>query len=275
MLGQALMAEARGGGGDPVGVARAGADICFDIGDSHALRRALSETAPQVVINAAALTNLEQCERKPAVAWKINAHAVGVMAEACRETRTRFVHLSTDHYYTGDGVLLHDEAAPVTLVNEYARSKHAAEALALHHPEALVVRTNIAGWRGWPGRPTFLEWLVSAIETDRPITLFSDYYTSTLDARTCAAHVLRLIDLSATGILNVAARDVASKEEFAIALAQALGLNLKQTTRGNVRELQPRRAESLGLDVSHAERLLGLTLPNTRQVITNLLAARH
>ena len=74
------------------------------------------------------------------------------------------MYVSTDHYWQGDGRLLHAEDAPIQLVNEYARSKHAGERFALSGSgPSLALRTNIVGVRGWKGRPTFAEWAVGAI----------------------------------------------------------------------------------------------------------------
>ncbi len=63
------------------------------------------------------------------------------------------MQISTDHYFCGQGDLKHDESAPVTLLNEYARTKYAGEAFALTNPEACVIRTNVVGFRGWEVRP--------------------------------------------------------------------------------------------------------------------------
>jgi len=74
------------------------------------------------------------------------------------------VHVSTDHYYTASNNIYHSEEDEVAPMNEYATSKLAGENLALTSPQALVLRTNIIGKRGWKNRPNFAEWVVNNLK---------------------------------------------------------------------------------------------------------------
>ena len=136
------------------------------------------------------MTDLAACEADPAAAYAVNARAVAILAESCRTHGCRLVQVSTDHYFTGDGAGLHDERSPVRFLNDYARSKFAGEAFALSLPNALVLRTNITGFRGWPDKPTFAEWSFTTITQGMPITLFDDSDTSTMDAHGFARALL-------------------------------------------------------------------------------------
>jgi dTDP-4-dehydrorhamnose reductase len=226
------------------------------------------------VVNCAAVTDLDLCERQPTTAYLVNTRAAGLIAGASAEIGARCVHVSTDHFFTGDGAMLHDEAAPVRLINEYARSKYAGEALALTVPETLVVRTNLTGWRCWVGRATFLEWAVGALERGEAISGFADFYTSTLDADTLANAIFDLVAADAGGLFNVAARTAMDKASFLRNLARTLGLPAEGIRDGSVRLLPTPRAESLGLDVRKAEAVLGYRLPDVMDVIAALVRAR-
>jgi dTDP-4-dehydrorhamnose reductase len=273
MLGQALVREARKRGHTVVGASRKGAECAVDLADRRAVGRAIAQTAPTHVINAAGLTDLDACEKDPAAAYTVNAGSVALMAEACRDRQIQLVQVSTDHFFTGDGDRKHDENAPVQLVNEYARSKHAGEQFALALPGALAVRTNVAGLRGWPGRPTFFEWAADALARRAPLSLFDDFFTSTIDAGALAVAIMDLTEADAAGLLNVASREVANKKRFVEALASAMGITLDWTTTGKVAALPVKRAESLGLDVTRAEALLGYRLPDLAAVTAALAAA--
>lgn len=275
MLGQALMAEAAARGQNAVGVARRGAERSCDLTDADALADLFAATSPTLVVNCAALTDLARCEADPAAAFAVNAHAVALLAERCRVHSARLVQVSTDHFFTGDGRAAHDEAAVPRLVNDYARSKFAGEAFALSLPDALVLRTNVTGPRGWEGKPTFAEWLIGAIERDEPLTLFDDYFTSTLDSRGFARACFALMDRKASGLLNLASSQIASKLEFATALASRMGRDLARARAGSVRSLAPRRAESAGLDVRKAETLLGCRLPGLADVVDALVTEKQ
>ncbi len=276
LLGQALKAEANRRRRHALGVARhAEGGLSLDLTDEAALRALLDQAQPALVVNAAANTSLDDCERRPAEAYLVNTRLPGVLARLCSQRGVRLVHVSTDHYYCGRSNQLHDEHHPVVLVNEYARGKYAAEALVATCPDALILRTNIVGFRGWTDRPTFAEWALDALQTGNPFNGYSDMWTSSIDVDRFAAALFDLVDLGATGVLNVAAREATSKLEFIQALAVALGLDasIVRPTR-LVSHCGTARANALGLDVSRAEALLGRRLPSAAEV-TAALAHVH
>ena len=89
----------------------------------------------------------------------------------------------------------HSETDQVTLVNEYARTKFAGEAMALTSPHALVLRTSIVGIRG--GQPlSAAEWAIQAVSNDEEMTLFHDAWTSSIDTPSFAEGRLRPVFLN-------------------------------------------------------------------------------
>jgi dTDP-4-dehydrorhamnose reductase len=267
LLGQALMAEARLRDWSCMGGARHGANYDVDVTDGAALEAVIRGCSPQVIVNCVAVTDHRACEQAPGRAYLVNARAPALLAELSAELGVLLVHISTDHYYTGDGHTPHDEHAPVRLVNEYARTKFAGERMVLTNPAALVVRTNFVGLRHWPDRPTFAEWALEMITNKRPMTLFDDFFTSSIHAPACAAAILDLISAGTNGLINVASSQVSSKLAFVQALAQQLTTCIDQAGVGSVRQIVPRRAESLGLDVTRAQQVLGRTLPGLQETV--------
>ena len=268
-LGSALLAAAAARGVAATGAARSGAEHVFDAEDAASLAAVFSAVKPDQVINCVALTDLNICERDPATCWLVNARFAGLVASA--SDGARLLHVSTDHFFTDGGSRAHDETAPVTLVNEYARAKYAAESLVLAHGDALVVRTNVVGWRGWPGRPTFVEWAAGALRRGEAISGFDDFFTSSIDAPALAGAMLDLAVKPVRGLLNVASSEVANKRQFIAALAQAMGVARPNLSKASVATLPVRRAESAGLDVTRAEALLGRQLPGLYAVVEALV----
>ena len=272
LLGQALMAELARRGRPAVGLSRrAGLDLTA-LRSPQALSQALQPHAPTLVVNAAALTQLEYCEQHPDEACALHARLPALLAAWSRDTAVPWVQVSTDHYHACHENRLHDEDAPVLLLNHYARSKHAGENIALQCPHALVLRTNIVGRRGWVGQPSFAEWALQALQSGQPFLGYTDCWASSMEAGQCAAALLDLVDLKARGLLNVACRESSSKADFIAGLARAMGLD----SRGLQRQRWPGtglpRANALGLDVRRAETLLGHPLPQAHQVALALAA---
>lgn len=273
LLGQALRVEACNRGYQVYGFARSGADVNLDIRDTRRFLDALGHLQPKCIINAAALINLDECERNPARADEINALSVKNIANYCQKHDVKLVQISTDHYFSGDGMALHDEEAEVQLLNVYAKSKYQGEFFAQSAPNSLILRTNIVGFRGWIGRPTFVEWAIAALSEASPVTLFDDFFTSSIHVKAFADSLFDLLDKNASGIINLAARDVASKADFLLKLAHQLELPVSGCTFGSVHsDGGVLRADSLGLDVSKAEAILGYPLPKIDEVIAELAA---
>ena len=204
------------------------------------------------------------------MAWATNARPLAFLAEWARLYDRRLLHISTDHYYVDGGRMAHDELAPIILVNEYARTKFAGEALALTVSHSLVLRTSIVGIRRWT-RQTFAEWAIDLVEQDGSAQLFHDAYTSSIDVTSFVRASLDLLEKGARGLYNLAAREIYSKEAFVREVAAQLGRPLSHATVASVDTLLTRRASCLGLDVRRAQGQLGYALPTLSDVVSSVL----
>lgn len=271
LLGPALIEAGQARGADVLGAARRGADVKLDLEDHAAIDAVLNRLRPRVVINAAALTQIDTCEADPDRAFRVNADAVRLLVQGCRAWGASLVQISTDHFFVGDGAKAHDETDNVELVNEYAKTKFAGERFALELPGALVVRTNIVGLRRRDGHTPFGTWAIDAIINREPLTLFDDVFFSPLHVRVLANAVYDLLVAGAEGVVNVVGRGAISKAAFIQRLAMGLGVELDWVEHGSVAELATRRADSLVLDAARAERLLAYPLPQSHEAADALL----
>jgi dTDP-4-dehydrorhamnose reductase len=98
----------------------------LDITDREQVIKQIKELKPDLVINAAAYTSVDQCEDEQELAYRVNGHAPGHIAEACASVNARLVHYSTDYVFDGSRKE-YGEADPVGPVNVYGRSKLAGE----------------------------------------------------------------------------------------------------------------------------------------------------
>jgi len=272
MLGQAIIREAALRGIKALGAARKNSDIILDVSDISGLASTLRGVKPDVVINTVAEVNLATCENNPGLAYTVNARPAAILAKLAQETGVYFIQISTDHYYTGDNPVQHKEEERVQILNEYARTKYAGEKFALTCPTALVVRTNIVGFRGNQLAPTFVEWIIDTLNSHEEITLFRDYYTSSIDVPCFVGILYDLLDLRPAGVINIASRECFSKKDFILKIAAALGYSRFACRDGSVIESSViPRANNLGLDISKAEQLLQKSMPDLDQVVTGLL----
>ncbi len=270
MLGRSLVSLGRKLGHEITGIARNNADIRLDLTDRDAVTSAIVRENPDAVINAAAMIEFAKCEADPDAAFAINAEAVLTLRNVCDQSGARLIHISTDQFFSGDGNKAHDEDSPVREINQYGSSKLAGEKNALAFPNSLVIRTNITGPRNGKPPLTFFEWCLDIIRNDGEAVLFDDYFSSTLSVRQLSRAIYELLDKQATGLLNVACREVSSKKDFVERLAQRMGRELTHARAGNAASMKMKRAESAGLDVARAEAVLGHHLPTLDEVAGDL-----
>ena len=272
MLGQEIMSIAKHRGFTVTGLARKSADINIDLTDTKKLKAVLDKNSVDIIVNAAALVSIEACQELPDEAFEINGKLVSVLADFCERKGIKLIQISTDHYFDEDGKYAHRETDQVKLVNEYARTKYAGEIFASALGEALILRTNIVGFRGCSYRPTFLEWLIDRLRNRRPLKMYTDVFHSPIDVNSFAHGVFDLEGCDTTGTVNLAGSEVVTKETFIRAVAKELEIELDWVRTGSAPKEGVPRANSMGLDVSLAESVLGYKLPSVFHVVKKLLA---
>ena len=114
----------------------------LDITDEPAVRAAVSQYDADLIINAAAYTDVEGAEADEETATRVNADGPAVLARVCAERGLRLVHVSTAYVFPGDATSPYAEDEPVAPRSAYGRSKAAGEhAVLTSHAQAWVVRT--------------------------------------------------------------------------------------------------------------------------------------
>jgi dTDP-4-dehydrorhamnose reductase len=114
-----------------------------DLTKPEALRDVIRRVSPQVIINAAAYTNVDKAESEPELAWKVNGEAPGVMAEEAKQLRAAFIHYSTDYVFDGTKGLPYVETDLPNPLNVYGQTKLEGERLVQEVGGAfLIFRTS-------------------------------------------------------------------------------------------------------------------------------------
>jgi dTDP-4-dehydrorhamnose reductase len=164
MLGRDLVTALRAGGHEVTAPGRAD----LDVRDPGAVRAAVG--VHDVVVNAAAWTDVDGAESAYAEALAVNGDAVGVLATSCAEAGARLLHLSTDYVFAGDATSPYPEDAPTDPINAYGRSKLAGEVPVLD-AGGYVVRT--AWLYGAHGR-NFVTTMLRLAETRDHVEVVTD-----------------------------------------------------------------------------------------------------
>ena len=114
-----------------------------DLADPQAAAAVVAGYAPDVIVNAAAYTAVDKAESEPELANRINADAVGALADTARSLGALLVHYSTDYVFDGSKATAYVETDPTAPLNVYGASKLAGEqAIAASGCDYLLLRTT-------------------------------------------------------------------------------------------------------------------------------------
>ena len=269
MLGSDLVFLLTAAGYDVL--ARPRADL--DITDSSAVARELRELRPDVLVNCAAFTKVDDCESDPR-AFQVNAEAVANLADACGHVGAQLVQISTDFVFDGARQEPYREDDPVNPTSAYGRSKRAGEEEAMRLPGSLVVRTSwLFGRSGW----NFVEAILKQVETGKTrLSVVVDQVGRPTSTTDLSEGVLALLEAGASGVYHFANRGEVSWNEFAREILWIAGRSdvaVDPTTAAALARPAPRPAYSV-LDTGKYERLTGRPIRHFRDPLAEYLARR-
>jgi len=240
--------------------------VTADLSDRPQASAALDQAAPEVIINLAALTDVDGCERDPQLAYLANVRIVENLAYWMSERGEghHLVQVSTDQVY--DGVGPHGEE-DVTLSNYYGFSKYAGELAAAAVPST-ILRTNFFGRSQCDGRVSLSDWLMRSLVQGEAITVFDDVRFSPVTINRLAKMLELAVSQRPHGVFNLGSRNGMSKADFAFAFADVMGLPTAGMSRGvSGRGLLARRPTGMCLDSSRFAKAFGINLPTLMEEI--------
>ena len=256
----------------PLGKVRALDRQALDLTRMDAIRAAIREQKPDLVVNAAAYTAVDQAEAEPDLAMLINGQAPGVMAEEAKKLGALLVHYSTDYVFNGakpDPYTEEDEPAPI---NAYGKAKLAGErAIRASGCRHLIFRTSwVYGLFG----KNFLRTIRRLAGEKEELSIVADQIGAPTWSRMIAeASALALRGDPPTGLYHMTSAGAASWHGFAQAILDAQGWNGKLIPIATRDYPTPAsRPANSRLDNGKLAADFGLALPDWRHALELCLA---
>jgi len=239
-----------------------------DLTDEAQARALVDDVGPSMIIHAAALTNVDLCERDPALAERVNRGTTATLARLADEGGTRLVFISTDSVFDGTRGEYRESDEPRPL-NVYARTKLEAES-EVTRVGGLAVRMNFFGRN--PRGAGLAEWLIRELGAGKEITGFADVVFSPLECSAAAELLVALAHTEAAGVLHLGAADAASKLAFALLVADAFGFERALVRPGRLSDgsLDAARPLNTSLVSDRAAGLLERALPTVADGVASL-----
>ncbi len=206
----------------------------LDLGDARQLRDKIGALDVDLVINCAALTNVDYCEAHREEAFRINAEGPRVLAEICRDKNAKLIHFSTDYVFNGEKREPYAEEDAARPISVYGESKRAGEENVLAVQDRhLVIRLS---WVFGPDRASFVDNIIKRAQENEEVDAVADKFSTPTYTRDIAKILPKFFDVDGEGgILHFANAGECSWREYAqwaLDCCQAFGVALKTKTVG-------------------------------------------
>ena len=242
----------------------------FDLSTSN-LEPLLAWSSPDVIVHCAALTDVDYCEQHPREADRVNSNVVTRLINGA--PNTKFVFISTDAVLPIDAHMPDEDVVPRPF-NAYGRSKfHGEQATASLSKDNLIIRTTPVGRASFGAPSGFVDWIHKSLKNGERIELFHDVLFSPITPRQLARVMGKLIAEDISGLWHVSSRNPISKYDFGKQLITDLGRDLSQLGSISItdRQFLAKRSKDQSLSSSRVERKFKLLLPNSREVIEDIV----
>jgi dTDP-4-dehydrorhamnose reductase len=248
----------------------------MDIANAALTDAVIAAHRPAIVINTAAMTNVDQCETQREACWAANVAGVQHLIAACEKINAHLIHVSTDFIFDGSHGPLAENALPAP-VNFYGESKLAGEKLIEQSKlRWAILRTVLVyGINADLSRSNIVLWVKKSLEDGKAIRVVDDQWRTPTLAEDLAMGCYLATKKKATGIFHISGSEMMTPYDIAIQTAQFFQLDTSLIERTDSTQFtQPaRRPPKTGFVIDKARRELGYA-PHTFQQGLAVLASQ-
>ncbi len=199
-------------------------DTDVDITDVDAVEQAMDIYRPNVVINCASMSDVEECEKDMVQAFKVNALGARNLAAASRRVNAKIIQISTDDVFDGikSGTLTEfDNPCPKTV---YGKSKLAGENYVKElNPKHLIIRSS---WVYGGNGKDYFSYVAEHGKNNQEFEAPLDKISTPTSAKELAKFIVSLMDKSEYGIYHASCEGVCSRHEFAKTILAMMGYDI-------------------------------------------------
>lgn len=233
----------------------------LDITNEGQIKRVFESFEPNVVINTAAMTNVDRCESEKEQCWNLNVKSVEMLINACNQVDAHFIHLSTDFVFDGANGPYEENDTP-NPISFYGESKYEAEKLiqSSNLKKWSIVRTIILyGIAEEMSRSNVVLWAKEALEKGMPINVVDDQFRAPTLAEDLASGCISAAEKGATGIFHISGKETMSILELVHQVGDFFNLDtsIVQPIKSNLLNQAAKRPPRTGFVIDKAINELG------------------
>jgi dTDP-4-dehydrorhamnose reductase len=226
-----------------------------DITNKESIISLIKRINPDVLINTAAVTNVDLCETERDLAKTVNADSVKYMLEGIGAD-CKFVQISTDYVFDGiDGP--YDEDAQVNPISWYGATKRMAEEAVLTYcTNGLIVRTMVLVGQIKGLKTDFIHFVKTSLQSGKAIKIVTDQVGNVTLASNLAKNIVTLIETGTNGIVSIAGSERISRFDFALKVAERYHLDGKLISSILTEDLKQPAKRPLSSGFTHKRAIL-------------------
>ncbi len=201
-----------------------GIPIELNINDSNSVENCFRKIRPDLVINLAAFTNVDQCETERELALETNAKAVDRIAKEANKCDSYLLHVSTDYVFDGERGRYSENDKPKP-INWYGESKLKGEQAVEHHASSWCIARTSTPFGLHPSKKSFPVLVAEKLSSGLEMQVIEDQYTSPTYVSNLAKMLIEIAERKLQGIIHVSGSSRVSRLDLARLLANKLDLN--------------------------------------------------
>lgn len=232
----------------------------LDIVDQLRINEIWQSEKPEVLVHAAAITQVDECELNQEQCEWVNVQGTAWAIMAAEKYCRHIIFVSTDFVFDGVGGS-YSEDAELNPISFYGKTKQEGERLVSHAkiPWAIVRTCLVYGNVLSGSRNNIISWVKENLENNKPIRVVSDQFRTPTYVADLAKGILLIIQQKATGIYHISGNEILTPYEIAQQTAHFLGLNngLIEEVNASVFTQPAKRPPKTGFNISKARKELG------------------
>ena len=241
----------------------------LDITSKKSVNDFLDQHTPDIILNLAAMTNVDGCEENPEHADNVNHRGV---VNLCDDFNGHFIQISTDYVFNGeDGP--YSEEDPLDPISAYGKSKLAAEKyLAGNNISHTIIRANVLYSYSHKTKASFLKWVVESLKNSKSINVVNDQWNNPTSTDSLADFINKIALSETFGLYHYADNGIMSRFEFAQLIAKVFGLDsdlIKPILTSELDQIASRPLKS-GLSTQKIENELLIQPPNVKESLKSI-----
>ena len=245
----------------------------IDITDGPAVERLIMEHRPSIIVHAAAMTQVDQCELNKQDCYNINVTATRFIIDAAKAVNARLIFVSTDFIFDGNNgpYSENDEPAPV---NYYGSTKLVAEKAVMESGLDYAIARTILVYGSVPatGRTNIVGFVRQNLEANKPIKMVTDQVRTPTFVDDLAKGIILIIEKNGKGIYHLSGEQEMTPYDIAVETAKYFGLNEALISKASTDDIkQPAvRPAKTGFNISKAKKELGYQPKSFREGLGDL-----